>query len=94
MKTLKNIALILAACTLSATSAFGASNQPTTPETDYQPSINAADVNGDGSVGIDDLLEVLKHWGEQTKGANAADIDGDGTVGFGDMLEVLSNYGA
>jgi hypothetical protein len=49
-----------------------------------------ADTNGDGSVGIADLLTVVDMWGEA---GGAGDIDGDGTVGVGDLLAIVEAWG-
>ncbi len=49
-----------------------------------------ADVNGDGTVGFDDLLGVLAAFG--TCDGCPEDVDGDGTVGFDDVLEVLAAW--
>lgn len=48
-----------------------------------------ADLDGDGLVGVGDLLTLLAGWGTP-----AADLDGDGTTGVGDLLTVLSAWGA
>ena len=51
-----------------------------------------ADLNGDGTVGILDLLGVLAAWGDA--GTNClADLDIDGAVGIFDLLALLSNWG-
>ena len=50
----------------------------------------ACDLNGDGIVDIDDLFEVLAHWGE---GAGTYDINNDGVVDIDDLFEVLANWG-
>ena len=47
------------------------------------------DVDGNGSVGLDDLLTVLGEFG----GAGAGDIDNDGVVGLPDLLTVLGAFG-
>ena len=44
--------------------------------------------DGDGFVGIVDLLSLLGSWG-----GTACDVDGDGTVGIADFLELLANWG-
>jgi len=44
--------------------------------------------DGDGSVGIVDLLALLGAWGELE-----CDVDGDGIVGIVDFLELLANWG-
>ncbi|HEU5323144.1 MAG TPA: VCBS repeat-containing protein, partial [Methylomirabilota bacterium] len=49
------------------------------------------DVDGDGLVGIADLLALLAAWGPCT-GACPADFDGDGAVGITDLLIVLANW--
>ncbi len=50
-----------------------------------------ADLNGDGAVGILDLLALLAAWGTDPGGP--PDFDGDGTVGILDLLELLANWG-
>ena len=50
-----------------------------------------ADLDGDGSVGILDLLALLAAWG--TDPAGPTDFDGDGTVGILDLLALLANWG-
>jgi hypothetical protein len=57
-------------------------------ETLEPPAPCAADLDGDGAVGFDDLLTVLSAWG--TPGG---DVDGDGDTGFEDLLIVLSVWG-
>ncbi len=54
-----------------------------------QFTICAADITGDGTVDVLDLLEVLSGWGAP----GIADITGDGTVDVLDLLEVLSGWG-
>jgi hypothetical protein len=49
------------------------------------------DVNGDGLVNFEDLLEILAAWGP-CEGDCPADLDGDGVVGFADLLVVLANW--
>ncbi len=50
-----------------------------------------ADLDGDGSVGVSDLLELLASWGP-CKGC-PADFDGNGDVGVSDLLTLLANWG-
>jgi hypothetical protein len=50
------------------------------------------DVTGDGVVGVNDILEVIAHWGP-CQGCDA-DVTGDGVVGTGDLLAVLDAWGA
>ena len=56
-----------------------------------QPVDCPADLNGDGSVGILDLLALLAAWG--TNPGGPPDLDGDGTVGILDLLTLLANWG-
>ena len=46
------------------------------------------DVNGDGFIGIDDLLLMLSQWG--VCNGCAGDLDGDNMVGVNDLLLLLS----
>ncbi len=50
-----------------------------------------ADLDGDGAVGITDLLAMLAAWGTDPGGP--PDLDGDGIVGITDLLELLSSWG-
>ncbi|MCH8152759.1 MAG: S8 family serine peptidase [Planctomycetes bacterium] len=50
-----------------------------------------ADLDGDGAVGILDLLQLLIAWGQ---GGVPADLDGDGAVGITDLLILLAAWGA
>ncbi len=56
---------------------------------EFQPPECPADINGDDTVDVLDLLEVLSHWGT----SGGADITGDGIVDVLDLLEVLSAWG-
>ncbi|MDP6312612.1 MAG: hypothetical protein QF781_10730, partial [Phycisphaerales bacterium] len=49
------------------------------------------DLDGDGVVGVDDLLNLLGAWGPCS--GCPADINGDGTVGVDDLLIMLANFG-
>ncbi len=49
------------------------------------------DLNGDGSVGILDLLALLAVWGSDPGGP--PDFEGDGNVGILDLLTLLANWG-
>ncbi|MCH8165011.1 MAG: hypothetical protein IH889_05325 [Planctomycetes bacterium] len=51
----------------------------------------AWDLDGDSSVGILDLLELLAAWGADP--GDPPDFDGDGTVGILDLLTLLANWG-
>ncbi len=49
-----------------------------------------ADIDGDGTVGITDLVLLLSTWGP---GGGPADLNGDGVVNVADLLELLSSWG-
>ncbi len=53
------------------------------------------DLNGDGSVGVPDLLELLACWGPAPAGSDCsiADFTSDENVGVPDLLELLSAWG-
>jgi hypothetical protein len=54
----------------------------------------AGDFNGDGSVGMVDVLIMLDRWGACTDCGNCpGDIDDDCAVGITDLLELLANWG-
>ena len=52
-----------------------------------------ADLNGDGSVGVVDLLGLLGDWGPCAKGCCLADLDLNSAVGVADLLILLGNWG-
>ncbi len=49
------------------------------------------DLDGDGAVGVTDLLGLLKAWRSDPGGP--PDFDGDGNVGVTDLLALLSHWG-
>ncbi len=51
-----------------------------------------ADLDGDGSVGVVDLLMLLGAW--DTDPGGPPDFDGDGTVGVADLLVLLGLWGS
>ncbi|MHC4992150.1 MAG: hypothetical protein ACYTGC_14355 [Planctomycetota bacterium] len=51
-----------------------------------------SDVNRDGVVSVDDLLDVILAWG-RCPGLCGADIDHDGVVGVDDLLSVILAWG-
>jgi hypothetical protein len=53
------------------------------------------DLNGDGVVGIGDLLILLANWGPCPDPPDpcVGDLDGDGNVGITDLLMLLANWG-
>jgi serine protease AprX len=54
-----------------------------------QPPSCPADITGDGTVSVEDLLVVLSNWG----GSGAADINEDGIVDVMDLLGVVAEWG-
>ncbi len=54
----------------------------------------AGDVDGDGTVGVSDLLLLLGAWGRcpDPPAPCPADLNGDGTVGVTDLLGLLSGW--
>lgn len=50
------------------------------------------DVDGDGSVGLDDLALLLSDFGCATAGCEA-DVNGDGIVDISDLAVLLANFG-
>ena len=50
------------------------------------------DANNDGSVNVQDLLELLSQWG-QCSGDCSADFNGDQMVDVTDILTMLANWG-
>ena len=55
--------------------------------------VTFADLNGDGSVGVKDLLILLGNWGLCGKGCCLADLDINGNVDVPDLLVLLGNWG-
>ncbi len=51
----------------------------------------SGDVNGDGTVGVDDILQTIGDWGPCS--GCGSDADGDGMVGVDDLLLILSVWG-
>ena len=49
------------------------------------------DLNGDGTVGFSDLVELLSYFGPCS--GCAADFNGNGTVDFEDLVQLLSAWG-
>ncbi|MHC4825211.1 MAG: FG-GAP-like repeat-containing protein [Planctomycetota bacterium] len=49
------------------------------------------DINGDGTVGVQDFLKLLAAWGQSPGGP--PDLDGDGVVGLGDFILLLAAWG-
>lgn len=51
------------------------------------------DVNGDGTVGFDDLLTLGQNFGRSGATYAIGDLDGNGNVDFGDLLLLAQNFG-
>jgi len=51
----------------------------------------AEDVDGDGEIGVNDLLEIIGTWGP-CQGCGG-DVDGSGDVGVDDLLAVIAAWG-
>jgi len=50
------------------------------------------DVDGEGSVGADDLVLLLADWGRPPSAGMASDIDGNGVVGPPDLMMLLDAW--
>ncbi|MHC4990781.1 MAG: hypothetical protein ACYTGC_07345, partial [Planctomycetota bacterium] len=50
-----------------------------------------ADITGDGSVDVDDLLQLLIFWGQRY---TAGDVNVDSYVGVDDLLVVIQGWGS
>ncbi len=62
---------------------------------EHQASSCPADINGDGVVGMGDVLVVLTGWGAcPPKGGCPGDISANGSVDFADVLAVIASWGA
>ena len=48
------------------------------------------DLDGNGTIGVDDLLEVLADYGSSD---SEADLDGNGTVDVNDVLVIIASWG-
>jgi hypothetical protein len=57
------------------------------------PSLCPADVNLDGTVDVDDLLEVITFWGP-CPASCPPDVTGNGVVNVDDLLSVITHWGA
>ncbi|MBC8523540.1 hypothetical protein H8D29_06395 [PVC group bacterium] len=49
-----------------------------------------ADINGDGTVDVADLLAMVEVWGQPSE---VGDLDGDGTVAVSDLLILIEAWG-
>lgn len=51
----------------------------------------SGDVDGNGRVDVDDIIDVITSWGDV--GDSAADVNNDNVVDAGDLVIVLAGYG-
>ena len=51
---------------------------------------DCSDIDGDGEVGVDEVLAVIAAW---NTGNTDADVNNDGIVDTNDLLQVLSDWG-
>ena len=51
------------------------------------------DLNGDGIVDLDDLANMLSHYGQSGVTYYDGDLNGDGTINLDDLAELLCRYG-
>ncbi|HET6428392.1 MAG TPA: lamin tail domain-containing protein, partial [Phycisphaerae bacterium] len=51
------------------------------------------DANGDGEVGIADLVALAQHYGDSNASWSDGDFNGDGTVGIADLAALADHYG-
>ena len=63
-----------------------------TPASTPEPERLTEDVNGDGVVNIQDLVQVAANLGQS--GSNPADVNGDGVVNIQDLVQVAAQLGA
>ena len=52
---------------------------------------DCADISGDGTVAVDDLLQLLAAYGSSDA---ASDVNSDGSVDVADLLALLAGYGS
>ena len=67
---------------------------PQTNPTEYTNQLTIGDLDGDGVVGVADLLILLGNWGTCGDCKDCpADIDGNYSAGVADLLILLANWG-
>ena len=60
-----------------------------------QQSVGSTDINGDGSVNVLDLIDLLLCFGNPSvPGCAAEDVNGDGTVTVLDLIDLLLQFGS
>jgi hypothetical protein len=60
----------------------------------FTPPACPADIDGNGTVGADDIAALLSAWGTAGSGSADTDLDNDGTVGPADLAVLLGAWGA
>ena len=60
---------------------------------DICPNDCPGDVDGNGEVGVDDLLWLLGEYATDCSGGCDSDLDGNGEVNVDDLLALLGYYG-
>ncbi|HWB21097.1 MAG TPA: dockerin type I domain-containing protein [Phycisphaerales bacterium] len=58
----------------------------------FRRNITPGDVNGDGSVNINDLTSIILQWGQCSSSDCGADLTGDGQVNIDDLTAVILNW--
>jgi hypothetical protein len=56
------------------------------------PTNLVGDIDGNGSVGSEDMAILLAAWGTQSFNSNPADLNGDGTVNSQDLAILITNW--
>ena len=57
--------------------------------------VEPSDINGDGSVNVLDLIDLLLCFGlPASPGCEAQDVNGDGSVNVLDLIDLLLDFGA
>ena len=59
-------------------------------EREIEPPTRPEDLDGDGVVGVSDLILLLSAWGMTD---SPFDLDGNGSVGNGDLIFLISAWG-
>ncbi len=79
-------------CRLADRSAQGMAVSWTIPADPEAPKL-LGDLDGDGTVGFNDFLELSSNYGNDDAVASQGDLDGDCSVGFSDFLIMSRQYG-
>lgn len=65
--------------------------QPTSVNGAPAGDITTPDIDGDGAIGVGDLVALLESWGVCDAGC-PADLDGDGLVGLADLIRLVESW--